>query len=161
MLGDSEENFQKLRLEADGSEGQIKYHLQTHYKHHYNQFFGMDEDGFQRAAGTKSENIIYRWLRSGEKGKDKPRPLEQLQYVHVDQMTRKERQRIHQHWLQKIMEDLDPKANQFFLCQQNGKKGVGQNSSRARPTLPSYSPRYWFNNVGISTEPQYATSSPI
>ncbi|PLB42026.1 putative NF-X1 finger and helicase domain protein [Aspergillus candidus] len=102
-----EQQFDTLKLESFD----LRKYLAAHDPERFLQLFGKDKDGFQRYSKGGPQNIIDSWLHSGKVSKAKPRRLRELEKVHVDQMTARERRILHDHWIDERRASLHAEAN--------------------------------------------------
>lgn len=93
------EVFQKLHLNATGSEISLKFYLQRNHPNHYRQLFETDEEGWQQQKGSGQNNVIWSWLNGGKSLKGQPRVVDVLKSVHVNTMTAEERKTLYDYWL--------------------------------------------------------------
>ncbi|KAJ5999068.1 hypothetical protein N7451_006878 [Penicillium sp. IBT 35674x] len=94
------EVFQKLHLNATGSEISLKFYLQRNHPNHYRQLFEKDEEGWQVQQGNGQNNVIWSWLNGGRSLKGQPRVVDELRAVHVNTMTAKERKTLYDYWIE-------------------------------------------------------------
>ncbi|KAJ5910118.1 hypothetical protein N7504_004761 [Penicillium tannophilum] len=94
------ELFQKLHLNATGSEISLKFYLQRNHPNHYRQLFETDEEGWQQQKGSGQNNVIWSWLNGGKSLKGQPRVVDVLKSVHVNTMTAEERKTLYDYWLE-------------------------------------------------------------
>lgn len=114
-LDECEKDFYRLipRLGAADLGASVEHHLKIYYEKHHQQLFGVDEEGFQRAGGSRSQ-IIQQWLRAGEYQTSKPRRLVQLKEANIDELSLQERKLLHQYWLEEIRADLHAQAKRLL-----------------------------------------------
>lgn len=94
------EAFQKLHLNATGSEASLKFYLQRHHPRHYQHLFGEDEEGWQEQKRSGQNNVIRSWLNGGRSLQGQPRVVDVLKAVHVQEMTAEERKILYDYWLE-------------------------------------------------------------
>ncbi|KAJ5538073.1 hypothetical protein N7494_007552 [Penicillium frequentans] len=94
------EVFQKLHLNATGSEISLKFYLQRNHPNHYRQLFEKDDEGWQEQRGSGQNNVIWSWLNGGKSLKGQPRAVDVLRAVHVNTMTAEERKTLYDYWLE-------------------------------------------------------------
>lgn len=118
-LDDIGKEFGSLSLESTNSERKLKSFLERRYPQHYRQLYVKDEQGFQRA---QEGPILKGWLKHGKvMTTSKPRSVQALQDVHVDSMSQKERQRLHEHWVADIRHNAHYTASNLLERQRNTK----------------------------------------
>ncbi|KAJ5772191.1 hypothetical protein N7520_002720 [Penicillium odoratum] len=115
------ESFQKLHLNACGSEISLKFYLQSNYTIHYLQLFGTDEDGFEMQNKGDARDVIRSWLRGGKSSKDPPRTIEKLMDVHVHTMTAKEREVLYDYWIENQKANAHSRAQVLLSAHQETK----------------------------------------
>ncbi|KAL1954732.1 hypothetical protein VTO42DRAFT_785 [Malbranchea cinnamomea] len=114
-----DKSFTSLGLAAMGSDRSLVKYLERHHPHHYRQFFGKDDNGFTQVARGKPSKTISSWLHSGPKRKDRPRALEQLIEVPINEMTAKERRLLYEFWVKQSREQFYEQA--ISLLSSHGK----------------------------------------
>ena len=102
-LDEIRREFSKCSLKNANSEGRIKNYLSLRNQQHFFQFYRKDDEGFKRQNCSPIQN----WLQHGETTEDKPRSVDALQKVHVDFMSWKERQNLHNHWVTEIRQETN------------------------------------------------------
>lgn len=122
-LDKNEDEFDELDYED--SESSLKRLLQHYHPQHYDQLFGVDEDGFHRQK--RGRGMYKQWLHGGKtKTKAHPRSAEALQGVNIHTMTREERKILHEHWMAENRQEIHDKASDI-LEQQRHTKAVLDN----------------------------------
>lgn len=94
-----EKDFQNLHINSIGTDISLKHYLMKHDRVHYNQLFGVDDEGFQLQSGKGPRNTTIAWLSGGGSGGAVTRSVKDLAKVHVNSMTAEERQLLYAHWI--------------------------------------------------------------
>lgn len=91
----------------------VRDYLQKTSPGHYNGLFGndVDEDGFREVRG-KRYNVINGWLRGAPKKIISNRSIPELLEAPLKEMSASERTKIHKHWIQQQISEL----NNALLC---------------------------------------------
>lgn len=92
ILGDFE------GIHADRQPQLEAYLLANHPEHHKQLFGEADEDGWERVNRHK-RSVIENWLTLGPRNQSEPRTLDELHDVHVNDMFRRERERLYGSWV--------------------------------------------------------------
>ncbi|RTE80560.1 hypothetical protein BHE90_004938 [Fusarium euwallaceae] len=83
----------------------VKTLLASEYHRQHAELFGEEEDGWQRVI-HQPEMVIDRWLQGGSDIVRPPRPLENLKFAQLQNMTNDERRLLHRHWLKTIRDSI-------------------------------------------------------
>ena len=122
ILDKNEDEFDQL--DSEDSENSLKLLLQRYHPQHYQQLFGVDDEGFHR---QQRRGMYKQWLHGGKtKTKTPPRSVEALQSVDIYTMTRAERKILHEHWVSENRQEIHEKASDI-LEQQRHTKAVLDN----------------------------------
>ncbi|KAG5978480.1 hypothetical protein E4U55_006169 [Claviceps digitariae] len=95
-------------LAASQTLAAVKDHLQIHHPQHYNQLFppSEDEDGWKVVSYQKSNSAIQNWLTSGHEDLFKHKPVEDLKYTNLLEMSSFERTILFENWLREIRDPI-------------------------------------------------------
>ncbi|KAL5343605.1 hypothetical protein BJX70DRAFT_407270 [Aspergillus crustosus] len=116
-----EETYNRLSL-REIPETKLAPYLYQHHSDHFKQLFGDGETNEGRINLKRSRAIIKSWLTSGPMISDSfSRSTEDLNLVNVHNMTRAERSRVHQLWLEHLAEATRSEAAQLVSTHSNAK----------------------------------------
>ncbi|EED22474.1 NF-X1 finger and helicase domain protein, putative [Talaromyces stipitatus ATCC 10500] len=102
-----EKEFDQIGLRDDISPTRVMTHLRDSYPAHYNQLFGIDEDGFQHAHKDNPGKAFDQWRKSGGKASTRHiRRVAQLESVSLWQMSQPERESLYKHWQAQIQDEM-------------------------------------------------------
>ncbi|KAI7969203.1 hypothetical protein EIK77_006108 [Talaromyces pinophilus] len=102
-----EKDFEQISFRDEISPTRVMHHLRDIYPAHYNQMFGIDEDGFQRAYNDNPSKAFDQWRRAGGKAAtEQIRRVAQLESISVWQMSQPERESLFKHWQAQIREEM-------------------------------------------------------
>ncbi|EED11898.1 nonsense-mediated mRNA decay protein, putative [Talaromyces stipitatus ATCC 10500] len=102
-----EKEFDQIGLRDDISPTRVMTHLRDSYPAHYNQLFGIDEDGFQHAHKDNPGKAFDQWRKSGGKASTGHiRRVAQLESVSLWQMSQPERESLYKHWQAQIQDEM-------------------------------------------------------
>ncbi|KAG5949969.1 hypothetical protein E4U53_005601 [Claviceps sorghi] len=80
----------------------IKDHLQNHHLRHHNELFPPSEDGWTLVSYQTSNSAIHNWLTGGHEDLYKHKPVEDLEYTNLFEMSSYERLILFENWLREI-----------------------------------------------------------
>jgi hypothetical protein len=102
-----EKDFEQIGFRDEISPTRVMHHLRDIYPAHYNQMFGIDEDGFQRAYNDNPSKAFDQWRRAGGKAAtEQIRRVAQLESISVWQMSQPERESLFKHWQAQIRGEM-------------------------------------------------------
>ncbi|PYH91620.1 P-loop containing nucleoside triphosphate hydrolase protein [Aspergillus ellipticus CBS 707.79] len=118
-----QDRFDNLRLQYEGSEGNLKYFLQKYNPRQFSQLFGRPGDGDVYVPAAKPKhNAFQHWVKAGPKSKAKPRPMESLREADLHHMTAEERQLLYQDWLEMNKNQLHDEIKDIVGTQRDTKR---------------------------------------
>ena len=101
-INDILREFERLHV---GNQAQLKGFLSIHNAVHCDQLFrDVDEDGWEKVNHHKGSTMD-RWLRGGTQNPGEPRIPDHLQDVHVNAMTKRERELLYDSWVAEIKDE--------------------------------------------------------
>lgn len=125
QLFEAGRDMKALEAEADAvlsdlsdydSLASVSLFLESFKPHFHNQLFGHqepfvnDDDGWETVGQKRAKNVVSEWLSGGspvECGpRGRPRTIQELQSVDLEQMSHSERSRVHQDWLKSVRDGL-------------------------------------------------------
>lgn len=98
-------------LSSCDSLSSIRHHLQGNHRHHYEELFGkeIDEDEFETVR-QRIRNPVHQWLSSDsniQRGQQvEPRDVPVLIKSRLEDLSHRERLRLHRHWLKEIRDPV-------------------------------------------------------
>jgi hypothetical protein len=100
-----ERDFRNLGLKSD-LEDRVVPHIRDYYPDHYQQLFGMDDEGFQIVTSSRPSSAINHWVDAGIPESTPPRSINKLRGTNVFEMSQGERQKLHQHWIHEVKDEI-------------------------------------------------------
>ncbi|KAF3387285.1 NFX1-type zinc finger-containing protein 1 [Penicillium rolfsii] len=104
-MDECERDFRGLGLKSN-LEDRVVPHIRQYYPDHYQQLFGTDDEGFQFVTNARPSSAIKNWVDSGISESTPSRPVNQLRGTNVFEMSQQERQKLHQHWIYEVREEI-------------------------------------------------------
>ena len=121
QLSACEDDFRSLRFRTSPPTNHLKQYLQVHHRRHHNELFGIEEDGFRRKVKPTSEVVIDSWIQSAAKDDIRSRSVKELQDVKIFEMSRKERQRLYDHWNKGVRQQFNTEAIRLVTTHKDAK----------------------------------------
>ncbi|OGE53266.1 hypothetical protein PENARI_c008G07865 [Penicillium arizonense] len=121
QLSACEDDFRSLRSRTSPPTNRLKQYLQVHHRRHHNELFGIEEDGFRRKVKPTSEVVIDSWIQSAAKDDIRSRSVKELQDVKIFEMSRKERQRLYDHWNKGVRRQFNTEAIRLVTAHKDAK----------------------------------------
>lgn len=92
-----------VRLSTCHTWDSISQHLAIKYPHHFRDFEGIDDEGFQEVRNKNKGTSLHGWLNGNAGNNDnEPRPNEVLTGLHLDSLTNSERKSLYFYWMKGI-----------------------------------------------------------
>jgi hypothetical protein len=104
-MDECERDFRNLGLKSD-LEDRVVPHIRDYYPDHYQQLFGMDDEGFQIVTSSRPSSAINHWVDAGIPESTPPRSINKLRGTNVFEMSQGERQKLHQHWIHEVKDEI-------------------------------------------------------
>lgn len=104
-MDECERDFRDLGLKSD-LEDRVVPHIRQYYPNHYQQLFGMDDEGFQIVTTARPSSAIKHWVDAGIPESTPPRAVNKLRETNVFDMSQGERQKLHQHWIYEVRDEI-------------------------------------------------------
>lgn len=119
-----EDDFHALDLKKEAPIGRLKGYIQRTDPRHHDQLFSLvREDGFLGVKSDSPRIAITSWLDSGYKDNARARSVDELKSINVVDMSRKERQRLYNHWYREYRAEVDERVMQIISTHKTAKFG--------------------------------------
>lgn len=102
-----EKEFNQIGFREGIPPARVMAYLRDSNPTHYNQLFGVDEEGFQTAQSDNPLKVLGHWRSSGGRASKKEiRNVEQLGSIPLFQMSQPERERLYAYWQLQIQNEM-------------------------------------------------------
>ncbi|KAJ5390631.1 uncharacterized protein N7496_001699 [Penicillium cataractarum] len=100
-----EKEFHSLGLKPD-LDDRLVPHIHEYYPDHYQQLFGMDDEGAQIVTSSRPSSAIKYWIDAGISSTTPPRAVRELRNTKVFDMSQEERRILHREWNNELERDI-------------------------------------------------------
>ncbi|CAI7587420.1 unnamed protein product [Penicillium viridicatum] len=119
-----EDDFRALDLKKEVPIARLKSYIQRADPQHHDQLFSLVQaDGFLGVKTNSPQTALNSWLDSAPKDSTPARPVDELMGVSVFEMSRKERQHLHNRWVRDCRAELDESVRQIISSHKAAKQG--------------------------------------